>query len=313
MNHEYDGWRGERHSTDRHEPYDERPRGPGGRPGMRRRDVGRIEPGQDGSGYGSSDASGYDRGHDPGAYETRGYDPRGRDRGFRDYGARHDMSGYANGGYDDDGGWGRRGSWSGPGWGERETQPRFDAWRGEPGRFSPGPYRDGVPRRWDSRRSGNMDRDHMDRDAMDRAHMDRAHMDRDYGDSQRTYPYEDNEGYGRSSMRRRGGPSFVGRGPKNYQRGDERIHDDVCHRLTRADLDVGEIEVEISDGVITLKGSMPEREDKYEAERIAASCAGVSDVRNEIRVRSRQDGASRDSNQEESSRDAKRRAMAQAK
>ena len=80
-------------------------------------------------------------------------------------------------------------------------------------------------------------------------------------------------------------PSYRGRGPKNYQRSDERIREEVCERLTMDDdVDATEIEVEVQAGIVTLNGSVNERHAKRMAEDIADSVRGVKDVQNNIRV-----------------------------
>lgn len=80
-------------------------------------------------------------------------------------------------------------------------------------------------------------------------------------------------------------PSYRGRGPKNYQRSDERIREEVCERLTMDhDVDATEIEVEVQGGTVVLNGSVNERHAKRIAEDIADSVRGVKDVQNNIRV-----------------------------
>ncbi|SOZ10725.1 BON domain-containing protein [Cupriavidus taiwanensis] len=80
-------------------------------------------------------------------------------------------------------------------------------------------------------------------------------------------------GYGRS-------------GPKNYRRGDDRIHDEVCDRLAHAqELDVSEVTVRVQDGLVTLEGHVGDRRSKYDIEEIAERVFGVQDVINHIRVR----------------------------
>lgn len=87
------------------------------------------------------------------------------------------------------------------------------------------------------------------------------------------------EGYGDSRE------SFTGRGPKGYQRSDDRIREEVSDRLTDdAALDASEIEVEVKHGEVTLKGTVRDRQQKRRAEDLAESCSGVSDVANNIRV-----------------------------
>ena len=89
-----------------------------------------------------------------------------------------------------------------------------------------------------------------------------------------------NVGYGTGR-----GQSYRGRGPKNYQRSDERIREDVCERLAMDhDVDASEIEVNVSDGIVTLSGSVNERQAKRLAEDICESVRGVKDVQNNLRV-----------------------------
>lgn len=78
---------------------------------------------------------------------------------------------------------------------------------------------------------------------------------------------------------------FAGRGPKGYQRSDERIREDVSDKLMEhPDLDASEIEVRVAKGEVTLTGSVDSRWAKRLAEDIAESCTGVRDVMNQLRV-----------------------------
>lgn len=80
-------------------------------------------------------------------------------------------------------------------------------------------------------------------------------------------------------------PSYRGRGPKNYQRSDDRIREDVCERLTMDhDVDASEIEVSVSEAVVTLNGTVHQRHAKRIAEDICESVRGVKDVQNNLRV-----------------------------
>lgn len=80
-------------------------------------------------------------------------------------------------------------------------------------------------------------------------------------------------------------------GPKGYVRSDERIHDDLCGRLAYSDrLDVHDVEVTVSGGVVALSGTVEDRWQKYCIEEIADHVLGVKDVDNRIRVAS-MDGA----------------------
>lgn len=80
-------------------------------------------------------------------------------------------------------------------------------------------------------------------------------------------------------------PSYRGRGPKNYQRSDDRIREDVCERLTMDhDVDATGIEVTVREAIVTLDGTVSERHAKRIAEDIAESVGGVRDVQNNLRV-----------------------------
>jgi osmotically-inducible protein OsmY len=75
------------------------------------------------------------------------------------------------------------------------------------------------------------------------------------------------------------------RGPKNYQRSDERIYEDVCERLRRAlHVDLREVIVEVKDGTVSLYGSVPHRQMKHWIEDLAADTPGVKDVENKLDV-----------------------------
>ena len=79
--------------------------------------------------------------------------------------------------------------------------------------------------------------------------------------------------------------SFRGRGPKGYQRSDERIREDVCERLELDDrVDASEIDVTVNSGVVTLSGVVHDRQMKRRAEDVAEAATGVHDVNNQIRI-----------------------------
>jgi hypothetical protein len=78
---------------------------------------------------------------------------------------------------------------------------------------------------------------------------------------------------------------FAGRGPRGWQRSDERIRDDINERLTdHPALDATEIQVQVNQGEVTLGGTVDERRAKRLAEDIAESVSGVKDVHNQLRV-----------------------------
>lgn len=109
-------------------------------------------------------------------------------------------------------------------------------------------------------------------------------------------------GYGSSYSGERSGQSgetgrtgrtgmYRGRGPRGYHRSDERIREDVNDRLTdHPFIDASDIEVDVNDGEVTLKGEVEERNDKRLAEDIVESISGVREVHNNIRVRNRNGG-----------------------
>ena len=76
-----------------------------------------------------------------------------------------------------------------------------------------------------------------------------------------------------------------GRGPKNYQRSDERIREEVNERLTEDPrVDASEIEVRVENREVTLTGTVRDRDEKRRAEDIAERVSGVSHVQNSLRV-----------------------------
>lgn len=76
---------------------------------------------------------------------------------------------------------------------------------------------------------------------------------------------------------------FTGKGPSNYRRSDERIHDDASDALYKcAELDASDIEVKVSGGVITLSGTVEARLDKKIAEMTVERIPGVIDVDNQL-------------------------------
>lgn len=78
---------------------------------------------------------------------------------------------------------------------------------------------------------------------------------------------------------------YVGYGPRGYHRSDARIYEDICERLTEhGDIDASDVEVTVTAGEATLTGTVATRSQKRLAEDIADGVAGVSEVRNRIRV-----------------------------
>lgn len=108
----------------------------------------------------------------------------------------------------------------------------------------------------------------------DRSSYDRAYG-RDYDAGHGTEPYG-GLSYGR----------YSGVGPRGYRRSDDRIQDDVNDRLTwHGYVDATDIQVEVNDGVVTLKGLVENRRQKRMAEDAAESVSGVEDVNNQLKLR----------------------------
>jgi hypothetical protein len=104
--------------------------------------------------------------------------------------------------------------------------------------------------------------------------------DRERGSEARRYPEQQQHG------------RYAGRGPKNYQRSDERIREDVIERLTdHPDLDATDIDVDVQHCEVTLAGEVEERYAKHLAEDLAGQVWGVHDVHNQLRVRKHENRA----------------------
>jgi osmotically-inducible protein OsmY len=81
------------------------------------------------------------------------------------------------------------------------------------------------------------------------------------------------------------GRSHRGRGPRNYNRSDDRIREDLNDRLTDSHfIDASDIDVEVNNGEIILSGTVDSRYAKRMAEDIAEDISGVKNVENRIRV-----------------------------
>jgi BON domain-containing protein len=124
-----------------------------------------------------------------------------------------------------------------------------------------------------------------------------------YGRAGASSPYEDIEpgwfadptssayAFGYTTSARSGEPfpssgyagGQAGRGPRDYQRSDSRVLEDVCERLSDDDqVDASDVGVDVKNGEVTLTGSVADRFMKRRAEHIAASVRGVIDVHNRL-------------------------------
>ncbi|WP_395326996.1 BON domain-containing protein [Novosphingobium sp. BL-8H] len=76
-----------------------------------------------------------------------------------------------------------------------------------------------------------------------------------------------------------------GRGPSDYVRSDERIREDVNDSLTNDwRVDAGRIRVTVSEGEVTLDGTVDSRAEKRRAEDLADDVSGARHVQNNLRV-----------------------------
>lgn len=90
-------------------------------------------------------------------------------------------------------------------------------------------------------------------------------------------------GQGWSGQNRTG--QHAGKGPKGYQRSDERIREEISDELTdHPDIDASDIEIEVKDGEVTLTGTVDSRDAKRMTEDIAELSSGVTHVSNQLRV-----------------------------
>ena len=82
------------------------------------------------------------------------------------------------------------------------------------------------------------------------------------------------------------GTGHYGKGPKGFKRSDDRVKEDVSEALYRdPDIDASDVEVEVKDGTVFLKGSVESRQIKRAAENCVDHLTGVEDVRNELTIR----------------------------
>lgn len=83
-----------------------------------------------------------------------------------------------------------------------------------------------------------------------------------------------------------------GRGLRAYKRSDERIRADVCDCLMQEpQVDASDIEIKVSEGTVTLAGTVESRRIKHLAEHLCASIPGVQDVTNRLRVKRPEGGS----------------------
>jgi osmotically-inducible protein OsmY len=107
-----------------------------------------------------------------------------------------------------------------------------------------------------------------------------------WGRQQGLYGSSEYGGYISSQRSQSDYQSHAGKGPKGWQRSDDRIREEVNEVLARhPEIDASEIEVRVQNGEVTLTGTVDERRDKRMAEDIVERVFGVKDVENKIKVK----------------------------
>jgi hypothetical protein len=205
-----------------------------------------------------------------GQHESGGYDPY-EDRGYRygeGYGGYGASPGEAGGGFGSGRSYSAEPGW-GPGYGDRGRQPQsaYGHERGYPGsQRSPSGF------------------DHPS--AAAREYRGGGYYGQGgFGERTREGFGQSEYGYGGEAWRE-GAQRRQIRGPKGYQRSDERLKEDISERLMAMGhrIDASEVTVEVQDGKVTLEGTVPERRMKHAIEDLVDDCMGVKDIDNRVRV-----------------------------
>ncbi len=99
-----------------------------------------------------------------------------------------------------------------------------------------------------------------------------------YGRGRYGSPYAPGPAYPES------GP-YTGIAPRNYQRNDTRIFEDICDRIMQhSGIDASEIDVLVTGGEVNLSGKVDTLYTKRAVEDIALAVLGVRDVHNELKI-----------------------------
>ena len=107
----------------------------------------------------------------------------------------------------------------------------------------------------------------------------------DYSGGSTEQDFPDLTGYATAYDQRFGRGGFAGIAPKNYQRSDERIQEELCERLTaHPDIDPSNVEINVVSGEVKLSGEVPTRRMKRMIEEVAEDIPGVRDINNQIHV-----------------------------
>lgn len=258
-------------------------------------------------GYGNNRNRGDYRGNDPEFGYRQPGSPRYGSQGYesQQYGSRQPYGSqqYGTGSSD----WESPGSWrsgdSGTSnrqpWQERgsysEQQQYSGSWQGEPrGSRSWSEGYEGPSTWGDNRNSGSYQGGYGGRQENTTWNQDRSFSDRTYRQPTWDSREEQQRGNWGGSSRQSDSSAYdrpwqegphSGRGPKGYQRPDERIREDVCERLSfHGFIDPSEVDINVNQGEVTLSGTCTNRREKRMIEDVVDSVRGVRDVRNELSI-----------------------------
>lgn len=82
-------------------------------------------------------------------------------------------------------------------------------------------------------------------------------------------------------------PIYHGRGPRGYQKSDNRLYDEVCETLSDDPLvDASDISVEVDGGIVRLNGRVPNPQMILKAEEAIDGIDGISDIENHLSIAS---------------------------
>jgi osmotically-inducible protein OsmY len=78
----------------------------------------------------------------------------------------------------------------------------------------------------------------------------------------------------------------AGKGPKGWKSSDDRIYEEVCQILEqRGDIDPSEVEIKVSNGEVTMEGTVSDRTSKRRLDEAIDQVSGIKDVHNRVRVK----------------------------
>lgn len=208
---------------------------------------------------------------------SRNDDYRYRNIG-NEYGSRWNDSYNRRSDYNIDSGYGSSYGMSDYGNDQSYNRTRYSDWQKDRDNTS---YRD---RSWYNDRNRNDDYDrNRNYDRSNNRNNQRDWWDRTRDEVASWFGDDDAERRRRMDERRSG--AYRGKGPRQYQRSDERIKEDVCDRLSDDSfIDASDIDVTVEGNEVTLNGTVDSRTAKRRAEDLIENISGVKNVQNNLRV-----------------------------